>query len=188
MALESIIVSFSSLSAGVIKAKTRNEDLVQNIDFAETFLDLAGLPIPADMQGESLVPLMKGNTPDDWRTHLYYHYYEYPGWHSVHRHEGVSDKRYKLMRFYGKDVPNGEEWEFYDLKTDPSEMKSEYANPEYASTIAKLKKESANLRKKYEVKDIPQYDINPWKVLRKRDAVRKARMEADMKAQQKAVN
>ena len=79
---------------GVVKAGSRNDDLVQNIDFAETFLDIASAPIPDDMQGKSLVPLMKGKTPADWRTSLYYHYYE-GGGHGVQRHEGVSDKRYK---------------------------------------------------------------------------------------------
>lgn len=141
---------------GVIKAKTRNSDLVQNIDYAETFLDIAGIEAPADMQGESLVPLLKGETPDDWREHLYYHYYEYPGTHSVLRHEGVSSKRYKLIRFYGIDAPDGEEWEFYDLEKDPSEMKSQYDNKKYADEIAELKIELANLREKYEVVEIPQ--------------------------------
>lgn len=78
---------------------------MQNIDFAETFLDLAGAPIPADMQGKSIVPLLEGQTPRDWRESLYYHYYEYPGAHSVRRHEGVFDSRWKLIRFYGVDVP-----------------------------------------------------------------------------------
>ena len=68
------------------------------------------------MQGRSLVPLLRGETPSDWRASLYYHYYEYPGVHSVRRHEGVTTKRYKLIRFYGKNVPGGEEWEFYDLE------------------------------------------------------------------------
>ena len=141
---------------GVTQAGTRNSDLVQNIDFAETFLDIAGVEVPDDMQGESLVPLFKGKTPEDWRKHLYYHYYEYPGAHSVRRHEGVSGKRFKLIRFYGKDVPNGEEWEFFDLKNDPKEMTSQYNNPEYAAEIAKLKNELQNLRDKYEVVDVPQ--------------------------------
>lgn len=136
---------------GVTKPGSRNDDLVQNIDFAETFLDLAGAPIPADMQGRSLVPLLKGRTPDDWRTSLYYHYYEYPGWHSVRRHEGVCTKRYKLIRFYGPDVPNGEEWEFYDLQTDPQEMQSRYENPEYKEIIRKMKKELQRLREQYAV-------------------------------------
>jgi arylsulfatase A-like enzyme len=138
---------------GVIAPGSRNSDLVQNIDFAETFLDIAGAPIPDDMQGRSLVPLLKGQTPKDWRTFLYYHYYEYPAVHSVRKHEGVAGKRYKLIRFYGQDVPNGEEWEFYDLKKDPQEMHSQYANPEYANTIAELKKELTNLRKQYKVPD-----------------------------------
>ncbi len=136
---------------GVIKPGSRNSDLVQNIDFAETFLDIAGIAIPAEMQGKSLVPLMKGKTPQGWRKSLYYHYYEYPGAHSVRRHEGVAGKRYKLIRFYGKDVPNGEEWEFYDLKTDPNEMKSIYSNPEQKNQIAKMKKELQRLRKQYKV-------------------------------------
>jgi arylsulfatase A-like enzyme len=138
---------------GVIAPGSRNSDLVQNIDFAETFLDIAGAPIPDDMQGRSLVPLLKGQTPKDWRTFLYYHYYEYPATHSVRKHEGVAGKRYKLIRFYGQDVPNGEEWEFYDLKKDPQEMHSQYASPEYANTIAELKKELTNLRKQYKVPD-----------------------------------
>jgi len=134
-----------------VKAGTRNKDLVQNIDFAETFLDLANAPIPNDMQGRSLVPLMEGQTPSDWRASLYYHYYEYPAVHSVRKHEGVCTDQYKLIRFYGQDVPDGEEWEFYDLKKDPKEMKSEFNNPEYATMIKTLKGELAKLRADYKV-------------------------------------
>ena len=111
---------------------------------------MCGVEIPEDMDGVSVVPLLKGAKPADWRTHLYYTYYEYPGAHSVRRHEGVSNERYKLIRYYGPDVENGEEWELFDLKTDPSEMKSQYNNPEYASVKAELEKELVNLRKKYE--------------------------------------
>jgi arylsulfatase A-like enzyme len=107
---------------GVIKPGSRNTDLVQNIDFAETFIDLAGGDLPEDMQGESIVPLLKGETPSDWRSSLYYHYYDYPGAHSVRAHEGVTTKNHKLIRFYGKDIPNGEAWEFYDLKKDGSSL------------------------------------------------------------------
>ena len=142
--------------------------MVQNIDFAETFLDMAGIEAPADMQGESLVPLLKGETPADWRENLYYHYYEYPGAHSVRRHEGVAGKRFKLIRFYGLDVPNGEEWEFFDIKNDPKEMKSQYANPEYAAEIAKLKKELVKLKEKYEVVDIAQPQISKKKKTKKK--------------------
>ncbi len=136
---------------GVVKAGSVNRDLTQNIDFAETFLDIAQAEIPADMQGKSLVPLLKGKTPSDWRSSLYYHYYEYPAEHSVRRHEGVSTKRYKLIRFYGQDVPNKEEWELYDLKTDPSEMKNVYNNPEMLSKIKEMKAELAKLRTQYKV-------------------------------------
>ncbi len=136
---------------GVIKPGQRNDDLVQNIDFADTFLDIAGAPIPDDMQGESLVPLLKGETPADWRKSLYYHYYEYPAVHSVRRHEGVSDRRYKLIRFYGIDVPDGEEWELFDLKNDPSEMHSIYEDPKQSARIKELKAELDRLKEHYEV-------------------------------------
>ncbi len=136
---------------GVTKPGSRNSDLVQNIDFAETFLDLAGAPVPADMDGASFVPLLKGERPADWRTSLYYHYYEYPGVHAVRRHEGVSTDRYKLIRFYGRDVPRGEEWELYDLKTDPQEMQSVYNHPEMSGIVKQMKEELARLRTQYEV-------------------------------------
>ena len=136
---------------GRIKAGSVNTDLVQNIDFAQTFLDLAQAPIPDDMQGSSIVPLLKSEKPKDWRDLLYYHYYEYPAVHSVRRHEGVFDGRWKLIRYYGMDVPNGEEWELYDLKKDSSEMNNIYAKPEYVGTVAELKQQLQNLRDHYEV-------------------------------------
>ena len=140
---------------GKIKPGSINADLVQNIDFAETFLELAGAPIPEDMQGKSLVPLLEGNTPTDWRDSLYYHYYEYPGAHSVRRHEGVFDGRWKLIKFYGRDVPDGEEWELYDVKNDPSEMNNIYSNPEYRSKIESMKTELASLKEQYQVPHKP---------------------------------
>jgi arylsulfatase A-like enzyme len=134
-----------------VKSGSHNTDLAQNIDFAPTFLDIAGVDIPSDMQGVSLVPLMKDETPADWRSSLYYHYYEYPGAHSVRRHEGVSGKRYKLIKFYGKDVKDGEEWEFYDLEKDPQELNNLYQNPEYAAQIETMKVELKNLKEQYKV-------------------------------------
>ena len=142
---------------GVVKPGVRNSDLVQNIDFAETFLDIAGAPIPGDMQGKSLVPLMKGKTPKDWRKSLYYRYYEYPGTHRVRLHEGVFDGQFKLICFFGPDVPNGEEWELFDLKADPKEMKSIYGDPAQTKKIAELKKELQRLRTYYKV----PADTNP---------------------------
>ena len=135
----------------VVKPGSINTNLVQNIDFAQTFLDMAGVPIPEDMQGRSIVPLLKGEAPTDWRTSLYYHYYEYPGAHSVRKHEGVANSRYKLIRFYGEDVPNGEEWELYDLEADPAEMNNVYENPEHTDLISSLKKELQKLKRFYKV-------------------------------------
>lgn len=139
---------------GVTTAGSVNKDLVQNIDYAETFLDIAGVTAPDDMQGQSIVPLLKGATPDDWRKSLYYHYYEFPAyWHAVRRHEGVSTDRYKLIRFYGNDVPNSEEWEFYDLEVDPNELTSVYGQESYASEVGALKAELLRLREVYHVPD-----------------------------------
>jgi len=139
---------------GVTRPGSVNKDLVQNIDYAETFLDIAGIEAPEDMQGESIVPLLQGKTPADWRKSLYYHYYEFPAyWHAVRRHEGVSTDRYKLIRFYGNDVPNGEEWEFYDLQADLHELTSVYGQETYASEVAALKAELLRLRTVYQVPD-----------------------------------
>lgn len=138
---------------GKIPEGSINTDLVQNIDFAETFLDLAKAPIPEDMQGLSLVPLLRGEAPKTWRDALYYHYYEYPGAHAVRRHEGVSDGRMKLIRFYGPDVPDGEQWELFDLQMDPREMKSVYDEPAYQKTVKRLKQKLDELKDRYEVPD-----------------------------------
>jgi len=107
------------------------------------------------MQGASLVSTLKGTTPEDWRSSHYYHYYEYPGWHMVQRHEGVYDGRYKLMNFY--DV---KEWELYDLESDPKEMKNLYKNPEQASVVKRLHEELIGLRAKYLVPENELQDLS----------------------------
>ncbi len=135
---------------GVTKPGSVNKDIVSNVDFAETFLEAAGQPVPAEMQGHSLVPLLKGQTPKDWRTSFYYHYYEYPRPHSVARHYGVVTDRYKLVYFYEKDFNY---WELFDLKTDPREMTSVYGRPEYAKTQKELTTELARLRQELKVPD-----------------------------------
>jgi arylsulfatase A-like enzyme len=94
--------------------------MVSNLDFAETFLEAAGLSIPAEMQGRSLVPLLKGQTPSNWRKSFYYHYYEHPGPHNVARHYGVVTERYKLVHFY---EPVFAYWELFDLEKDPQELR-----------------------------------------------------------------
>ena len=131
---------------GNTKPGSVNHDLVSNLDFAETFLELAGIVHPKDMQGASLVPLLKGEKPSDWRKTHYYHYYEYPGWHMVQRHEGAYDGRYKLMYFYDID-----EWELYDLHSDPKEMKNQFNNPEYASEVKRMKEELSKLRAQHQL-------------------------------------
>jgi arylsulfatase A-like enzyme len=140
---------------GVTPTGVRNNDLVSNLDFASTFLDMAGVSIPSEVQGKSLVPILKGNTPEDWRKSLYYHYYEYPGWHMVHRHEGAYDGRYKLMNYYDLD-----EWELYDMETDPYEMQNQIDNPEYAEVVENMKVELARLRKHYDVPETEPQDIS----------------------------
>lgn len=98
------------------------DEMVQNIDYAPTFLDIAGVEVPEDMQGVSLLPLLKGEKPEGWRDYVYYHYYEYPAEHAVKRHYGVRTDRYKLMHFYN-DIDH---WELYDLQADPQEMHNIY--------------------------------------------------------------
>lgn len=129
---------------GVTKPGSVNHHMVQNLDYAETFLDLAGAEIPADMQGRSLVPLFKGEEPQDWRDALYYHYYGYPAVHMVAKHYGVRTERYKLIRFYQFD-----EWEFYDLESDPDELVNQYTNPDYRDVIASLAVRLGELRGQY---------------------------------------
>jgi arylsulfatase A-like enzyme len=116
--------------------------MVQNLDLAPTFLDLAGAPVPADMQGRSLRQVASGHAPSDWRTAIYYHYYEYPGVHAVRRHYGIRTDRHKLIHFYG-DI---DAWELYDLVADPRELKNLYPEPAFANLIGTLKVRLAALR------------------------------------------
>lgn len=130
---------------GVIRSGSVNKDMVSNIDIAETVLDLAEVEVPSDMQGRSMVPLLKGRHPLNWRKEHYYHYYEYPGSHMVKRHYGISTERYKLVHYYY----NIDEWELYDRETDPLEMKNYYNDPEYASVKKKLHLRLEKLMNKY---------------------------------------
>ncbi len=132
---------------GIIQPGTEITNMVQNLDCAETFLDIAGIPIPERMQGLSMLPLMQGKQPETWRSSIYYHYYEGEGKvHKVYKHYGVRTERYKLAFFYTLN-----EWEFYDLDKDQNEMKNEYANPDYAVQVQELKEELARLREHYKV-------------------------------------
>jgi arylsulfatase A-like enzyme len=142
---ESLKMPFIVSWPGVTKPGSKNMKLVQNLDYAQTFLDIAGAAQPDDMQGASLVPLMEGKNPDDWRKSIYYHYYEYPSVHMVPRHNGIRTNRYKLMHFYQFD-----EWEFYDLKADPDEYNNLYENPEYQQLIKRMKNQLKGLERHYE--------------------------------------
>ena len=121
-------------------------EMVQNIDHAATFLQVAGVPVPEDIQGDSYLPLLKGEKPKDWRTSLYYHFYEYPAEHAVKRHYGVRTDRYKLIHFYNDiDV-----WELYDLQNDPMEMHNIYNEPGNEALIDSLKTELNKLQEQYD--------------------------------------
>ena len=128
-----------------VKPGTSNSKLVQNIDFAPTFLDMAGLKSDPGMQGRSMVPILTGRTPADWRNSVYYHYYESYGAHHVPAHVGVATERYKLMHYYELD-----EWEFFDLKTDPQEIRNRYGDPAAQDLVAQLKKELRRLQARYQ--------------------------------------
>ncbi|MEQ9407705.1 MAG: sulfatase [Fuerstiella sp.] len=160
---------------GKVRAGSVNHNLVSNLDFAETFLDVAGAEIPEDMQGLSLKPLLTAGPSDaedltpspktigfnqelvnctqpGFRDALYYHYYEFEAnrrsAHMVRRHYGVRTGRYKLIHFY-----NLNEWEFYDLEKDPREMRSRYDAPDYANIVADLKTRVAEMQQQYMVPD-----------------------------------
>ena len=121
-------------------------DMVQNIDYAPTFLDLAGAQIPTDIQGRSLLPLLKGNkSPKKWRDAIYYHFYEYPAEHMVKRHYGVRTQRYSLMHFYN-DINH---WELYDLQEDPEQMHNIYETADPA-LVKQLKAKLVELQLLYD--------------------------------------
>jgi arylsulfatase A-like enzyme len=159
---ESLRMPFLVRLPGAIKPRSVNSDIVLNVDFAPTFLDLAGAEIPGDMQGRSFRANLEGHTPKNWRTEMYYRYWMHndPD-HHVPAHYGVRTKKYKLIYYYGKplgmkgafDPPTTPEWELYDMQHDPHEMHNLYANPKYAHVIEELKRELARLQS--ELQDQP---------------------------------
>jgi arylsulfatase A-like enzyme len=145
-----------------IEKNRTNTDIVSNVDFAPTLLEAAGIPVPTELQGASLLPILKGQTPKNWRKSFYYHYYEHPATHSVARHYGVVTDRYKLVRFY---EPEFDSWELFDSKTDPLELKSVYDKPDYAVVRKELETELIRLRKELKVPDPDpaETDLKPKK-------------------------
>ena len=143
-----------------IEPGTVSEEMVQNLDFAQTFLDAADVEAPDDMQGESLMPLMTGVTEKWTRDAVYYHYYEYPGFHMVKRHYGIVTKDYKLAHFY-YDV---DEWELYDRKKDPLELKNVYNSSDYQDVVEQLTKKLKEMREKYkDSRELDQKFIEKYK-------------------------
>jgi len=134
----------------VVKPGRAEPAIVINADFAPTMLDIAGVAVPAEMQGRSALPLLKGERPADWRTSMYYRYYHDPGDHNTAAHYGVRTETHKLVYYWRKD-----QWEMFDLTKDPHELKNLYAAPDQQATVARLKAELARLKK--EVKDDDQY-------------------------------
>lgn len=149
---ESIKMPFLVRWPGVIKPASTQSSIALNVDFAQTFMEIAGLPQPADMQGRSLVPLLRGEAPAGWRTSWYYRYYHDPGDHNTRAHYGVATATHKLICFWKAD-----QWELYDLVHDPAEMHNIYNDPAQADTVAALKKELQRLKK--ELRDDDQFAV-----------------------------
>lgn len=133
------------------KAGKVSDAFIQNLDFAPTYLDVAGIEAPEEMSGRSILPVIKkgGKEPCKWRKYMYYHYYDLPSEHNVLKHDGVADKRYKLIHFYGG--ADGDYSEFYDLRKDPDEMNNLIADKRYRRKIARLQRRLDDFREKLAV-------------------------------------
>jgi arylsulfatase A-like enzyme len=138
---ESLRMPFLVRLPGLIKPGSTSDAMVLNVDFAPTFLDLAGVSAPKEVQGRSITSVLKGKTPKDWREEMYYRYYHYPADHRVQPHYGVRTERYKLIYFNKIDA-----WELFDLKSDPQELRNVYADSSYAKTVKQLKADMTRLR------------------------------------------
>jgi arylsulfatase A-like enzyme len=139
----------------MIKPHTKTNALVQNIDFAPTYLALTGIEKPKEMSGTSLEPLFQDPKEKQWRKDLYYHYYDYPAIHHVRRHDGIRTDRYKLIHFYGNgeidDDKNINCNELYDLETDPNELNNLYGKRGYEEITLKLQQQLDQYRTELKV-------------------------------------
>jgi arylsulfatase A-like enzyme len=157
---ESIKMPFIIRYPKEIKPGSVNDNMILNVDYAETFLDYAEIDIPSNMQGRSFRPLLNGELPEDWQTSMYYRYWMHCGGHNVYAHYGVRTLQHKLIYYYSQalgqegtvDDPKVPEWELFDLKKDPHEMENIYNKPEYKEVTENLKEELHHLQQK--VKDI----------------------------------
>jgi arylsulfatase A-like enzyme len=146
---ESLRMPFLIRWPAVIKPGSAGDAMALNVDFAPTFLDAARVSIPAGMQGVSLIPVLRGRAPSDWRTSMYYRYYHDPGDHNTRAHYGVRTQTHKLIYFWKKD-----QWELFDLVNDPRELHSLYGAPGQEKITASLKAEL--LRLKHAMRDDDQ--------------------------------
>jgi arylsulfatase A-like enzyme len=149
---ESLRMPFLIRWPGHIKAGSTSDGMILNVDFAPTLLGAAGQSVPSDMQGRSFLPLLQGKQPTDWRTSMYYRYY-HPGHHNVAAHYGVRTDRHKLIYFNKLD-----QWELFDLKKDPHEIRNVYSDPAYEDIVKKLKAELYRL--KNQLKDNDRFSDN----------------------------
>jgi len=147
---ESIHMPFIIRWPGVVMPGSRPDAMIQNIDYAPTLVEAAGGVVPSSLHGRSFLPILRGETPADWRTSIYYRYYD-SGW-GIPQHNGVRTKDYTLVHYFEAD-----EWDLFDLKKDPAQMRSVYADPEYADVVKKLKTEIEKLRQQYGEKDSMPY-------------------------------
>ena len=174
---ESLKMPFLIRWPGVVEAGTRSTALIQNIDYAPTFLEAAGAPVPEEMQGRSLLPLLanRSEAPSDWRDAVYYAYYENASAHAVPIHDGVRTQDHKLMYF-----PRGNQWQLFDLAADPLEMRSVHDQPDYQDVLAGLRKRYRDLRSFYRVNNatIPMTRADEdWWRQRERDIQQRLREE-----------
>lgn len=157
---ESVHMPFIIRWPGVVKPGTRFTPFIQNIDYAATFVELAGGKVPSGLHGRSFVPVLRGQTPADWRRSIYYHYYD-PG-HGVARHYGVRTERFTLAHFYATD-----EWELFDNQKDPDQLRSVYQDTAYAQQLAQVKAELVRLRRLYGDTETPDASAPARKARRK---------------------
>ena len=166
---ESIHMPFIVRWPGVVKAGSRPAAMIQNIDYAPTFVEIAGGKTPASLHGRSFLPVLRGEAPADWRTSLYYRYYD-PG-HGVPQHNGVRTERFTLAHYFATD-----EWDLFDLQRDPAQLHSVYADPAYAKTVAGLKAEIERLRALYGDNDASPYVRKAEKPAMKQKPKRKGKL------------
>ena len=138
---ESLRMPFLVRWPRVVAPGTAPSGMALNVDFAPTFLDVAGLPVPREMQGRSLLPILRGQEPADWRQSMYYRYYHDPGDHDTRAHYGVRTRTHKLIRYWKTD-----QWELFDLVTDPAELHNLYEQPGHEALTAELKAELFRLK------------------------------------------